>query len=219
MTISTDSLAFFAGALALGLLGSACIITTSEDDGDDVEVTDESGTPPLTTGQPSDSTGPVADETSSGPIDETTGGPAGVCTDNLVLDPGFEAGSPSAAWAEASDVFGSPICDTSWPAKNSRKLRTRSDRNVPACAGVSTGRSSSAGCCCVRARRPTSPIGSWRRIVWCTSRTSTSVRRCNAVTMPASMPTAASPPSTNAVSSGSTSRCGQPTRLRERAVP
>lgn len=112
MTISTDSLAFFAGALALGLLGSACIITTSEDDGDDVEVTDESGPPPLTTGQPSDSTGPVADETSSGPIDETTGGPVGVCTDNLVLDPGFEAGSPSEVWAEASDVFGSPICDT-----------------------------------------------------------------------------------------------------------
>lgn len=112
MTISTDSLNFLAGALALGLFGSACIITTSEDDGE-VETTDDSGPPPLTTGQPSDSSGPVADDTSGGPIDETTGGPMGECTENLVLDPGFEAGSPSEAWAEASDVFGSPICDTS----------------------------------------------------------------------------------------------------------
>lgn len=111
MTISTTSIEFLAGALALGLLGSACIITTSEDDGD-VEETGDEGDPPLTTGQPSDSTGPVADDdTTDGPIDDTTGGPAGECTDNLVLDPGFEAGSPSAVWTEASDVFGTPVCD------------------------------------------------------------------------------------------------------------
>jgi hypothetical protein len=112
MTISTDSLRTLAGATLLGLLCPACIITTSGDDGD-AEATDDDGTPPVTTGLPSDSTGPVADETSdSGPIDDTTGGPMGECTANLVLDPGFEAGTPSDAWAEASDVFGTPICNT-----------------------------------------------------------------------------------------------------------
>ncbi len=30
---------------------------------------------------------------------------------NLVADPGFETGSPNAAWAEASTNFGTPICD------------------------------------------------------------------------------------------------------------
>jgi len=31
---------------------------------------------------------------------------------NLVVDGGFEGGSPNAAWTEASTNFGSPICDT-----------------------------------------------------------------------------------------------------------
>lgn len=30
---------------------------------------------------------------------------------NLVLDPGFEGGTPNATWAEASTNFGTPICD------------------------------------------------------------------------------------------------------------
>lgn len=116
MTISTASLRTLAGVALLGLLCPACIITTSEDDGDSDADTDgeDDVDPPSTTGLPSDSTGPVVDDTGdTGPIDETTGGPVGECSDNLVLDPGFEAGTPSEAWAEASDVFGTPICDTS----------------------------------------------------------------------------------------------------------
>lgn len=112
MTISTISLRALAGVLGLGLLSSACIITTSEDDDGGRDITDD-GTPPLTSGQPSDSTGPVADDTvgSDDTSDPTTGGPVGDCSDNLVLDAGFEAGTPSEAWTEASDVFGTPICD------------------------------------------------------------------------------------------------------------
>jgi hypothetical protein len=115
MTISTDSLVTFAGAILLGLIGSACIITTSEDDdgSDDSETGEDDVDPPSTTGLPSDSSGPVVDDTGdTGPIDETTGGPVGECSENLVLDPGFEGGTPSEAWSEASDVFGTPICDT-----------------------------------------------------------------------------------------------------------
>jgi hypothetical protein len=115
MTISTDSLVTLAGATLLGLLGSACIITTSEDDdgSDDSETGEDDVDPPSTTGLPSDSSGPVVDDTGdTGPIDETTGGPVGECSENLVLDPGFEGGTPSEAWSEASDVFGTPICDT-----------------------------------------------------------------------------------------------------------
>lgn len=115
MTISTASLRTLAGVTLLGLLCPACIITTSEDDddGDDAETGEDDVDPPSTTGLPSDSSGPVVDDTSdTGPIDETTGGPVGECSENLVLDPGFEGGTPSEAWAEASDVFGTPICDT-----------------------------------------------------------------------------------------------------------
>jgi hypothetical protein len=111
MTISAVSVRTLVGVAGLGLLSTACIITTSEDDGD-VETTDD-GNPPASTGQPSDSTGPVADGTSTGPEDPTTGGPMGECSDNLVLDPGFEAGTPSEVWTEASDVFDTPICDAS----------------------------------------------------------------------------------------------------------
>lgn len=112
MTISTSSISFVVGALGLGLLSAACIINTSED-GDGGPGTD-SGDPPISTGQPSDSTGPIADDTvGTDTNDGTTGGPVGECTENLVLDPGFEAGTPSDAWTEASDAFGSPICDSS----------------------------------------------------------------------------------------------------------
>ena len=115
MIISTASFRTLAGAVALGLLAPACIITTSEDDGDVEETGDDDSPPPSTTGLPSDSTGPVADDTTgTEPSDDTTtGGPAGECSDNLVLDPGFEDGSEGDAWAQASDVFGTPICDTS----------------------------------------------------------------------------------------------------------
>jgi len=112
MKISSASLDFLAGALVIGLLGPACIFTSSEDDGD-VEDTDDDGTPPAETGLPSDSTGPVADDTSDGPDDGTTGDYPGECTDNLVLDPGFEAGGPSEEWTEESELFETLICDES----------------------------------------------------------------------------------------------------------
>jgi hypothetical protein len=35
------------------------------------------------------------------------------CTANSVGDGGFETGSPNAAWAEQSDLFGTPLCTTS----------------------------------------------------------------------------------------------------------
>lgn len=112
MTISTASLRTLAAATLLGLFLPACIITTSGDDEEGGDETDDDDGPTPTTGLPSDTTGPVVDDTGdTGPIDETTGGPAGECSDNLVLDPSFEGGTPSEAWAEASDVFGTPICN------------------------------------------------------------------------------------------------------------
>ena len=36
-----------------------------------------------------------------------------ILNENLVLDPGFEAGREAAFWTQASDHFGSPVCDTS----------------------------------------------------------------------------------------------------------
>lgn len=41
----------------------------------------------------------------------TTGGGAS-CSSAIVLDCGFESGTPSSSWSEASTNFGTPICDT-----------------------------------------------------------------------------------------------------------
>jgi len=99
---------FVVGVLGLSLLSTACIITTSEDD-DGVAASSEDGTPTPATGQTSNATGPTTESGDTG----TTGGSMEDCTDNLVLDPGFEAGTPSASWEEASMVFDTPICDAS----------------------------------------------------------------------------------------------------------
>ncbi|MCX4244822.1 hypothetical protein [Paraliomyxa miuraensis] len=99
------------GALGLCLLSAGCIITTSEDG--DGSVGSDSGDPPPTSGQPSDSSGTSGGSIGPTTDEPTTGGPQGECTDNLVLDPGFEAGTPSEAWNEASELFGTPICDAS----------------------------------------------------------------------------------------------------------
>lgn len=119
MTISAVSLRTLAGAVALGLLAPACIITTSEDDGDVEETGGDDDTPPSTTGLPSDGTTAVPDGTTGEPGDDTTGGTPEVCPDaeNLVLDPGFEGGTPSPAWTEASELFGTPICDIACQAE------------------------------------------------------------------------------------------------------
>ncbi|MEX1363327.1 MAG: hypothetical protein AB1Z98_09390 [Nannocystaceae bacterium] len=114
MKISTLSLHALLGAAGLCLASSACIITTSgsddDDDGDsatdDVTAPDDTGLPP----------GGTTGVTSVGPDDTgdpDTGGPMGECTENLVLDPGFEAGTPNPSWTEASALFGTPICDSS----------------------------------------------------------------------------------------------------------
>ncbi|MCA9712728.1 MAG: hypothetical protein KDK70_43265 [Myxococcales bacterium] len=108
-----------------GLLLAACIIEINDDDSPAASTDD--GTPPPT-GLPSDSTGPATNGTTTSPTtaavdstgttggeetDGTTGGPTGDCTENLLGDPGFEAGTPSPAWEESSTIFGTPICDTS----------------------------------------------------------------------------------------------------------
>lgn len=105
---------------ALSACLAGCILTTSgEDDG----------------GQDGDDTGGDDDSASDGvdddgvsvgddsPVDESgdddssaddgTTGPSGDCSDNLITDPSFEAGSPSTAWTEESLTFGTPICDAS----------------------------------------------------------------------------------------------------------
>lgn len=93
------------GTLGLGLLSTACIITSIDDDDgvsggstDDSTVPAETGVPPGTTGM----TG-----------EESTGGLPDNCSENLILDPGFEGGTPSADWTETSSQFGTPICDAS----------------------------------------------------------------------------------------------------------
>lgn len=74
-----------------------------EDDGWDDESTGESGS---TTGAwDTDAWDTDAGSTGTGGED----GPA--CGENLLSDPGFEAGAPSEAWTEASALFGTPLCD------------------------------------------------------------------------------------------------------------
>lgn len=99
MTKSDPALRSLAGAVALGLLSTACIITSSGDD-DNGDASDGN---PAETGLP---------ETTGGPADTgETDGPPGNCSSNLVLDPGFEGGTPNPSWTESSALFGTPICD------------------------------------------------------------------------------------------------------------
>ncbi len=111
ITFSNPSFRSLAVVAAFGLLCPACIINTTDDDSGEI-ATSDTGNPPGTTGLPSDSTGPGG-ATTDGDTDPgtTTDGPMGDCSDNLVLDPGFEAGSPNDSWEESSMVFETPICD------------------------------------------------------------------------------------------------------------
>jgi hypothetical protein len=104
-------------ALCAALAGG-CIITSNGDDdagqdatdGDDdssVSV-DDDGPNTLDDGSDGESGDPTVDDTGD---DDTTTGPPGDCSENLVLDPGFEAGTPSDVWTEQSATFGTPICD------------------------------------------------------------------------------------------------------------
>jgi len=82
-------------------------------------VADSSSTVQTFTSDPTADVSTVADVTTSpttsgdDTIGTTTGTPMGECTANLVADGGFEVGTPSQAWTESSDQFGTPICDTS----------------------------------------------------------------------------------------------------------
>jgi hypothetical protein len=101
-------------------LAGGCILTTNGDDDTGQEGTGDDDDGSVTADDDDPSVGdddPSADDNGTEPdtgneTDDTTGGPVGECSENLVLDPGFEAGSPSKVWDEASTTFGTPICDT-----------------------------------------------------------------------------------------------------------
>ncbi|HWB75006.1 MAG TPA: hypothetical protein VG755_08615 [Nannocystaceae bacterium] len=99
-------------------LFAGCIFTMADDsagDGSDSAVSDTDFDDD--TGVSSNATTPSDDSSSddSSNVDEsggeTTDGPVGECSETLIVDGGFEAGTPSTAWTEASDAFGTPICD------------------------------------------------------------------------------------------------------------
>lgn len=103
-------------------LFAGCILTTSgdEDTGNDdsndaasdTDFPSETSDTPLSDTDQLDSSSGDAE---SGNVDdtggETTDGPTGECSETRIVDGGFEGGTPSAAWTEASSQFGTPICD------------------------------------------------------------------------------------------------------------
>jgi hypothetical protein len=98
------------------LLAPACIIA-SDDDGPSAESTGGPSTtgPSSTTVTTSPTTTPQTTGTSTDDGDDadtTTGEFPEHCSDNLVEDGGFEGGTPNEAWDEHSDVWGTPICDS-----------------------------------------------------------------------------------------------------------
>jgi len=102
-------------------LFAGCILTTGSDDANDDDNSSASDTdiPSDTSGSSLSSTSPVdssAGDDESGSFDETGGettdGPTGDCSETRIVDGGFEAGTPSSVWTEASAQFGTPICDT-----------------------------------------------------------------------------------------------------------
>lgn len=102
--------------LCNALLGAGCLISTNDDDGgggDGDASADSTGgsNASITTDPTNDDTASTVDDTGDDSVGETTGTPTGECSDNLILDGGFEAGTPSEAWTEMSANFGTPICD------------------------------------------------------------------------------------------------------------
>lgn len=99
--------------LCATVLSSGCIIATNDDETGSTTTDPGTGSGTMTastTGSPSTTTAPATSGTSG---NDTTGGFPGECTGNLVADSGFEGGTPSDVWDEASDTFGTPICDSS----------------------------------------------------------------------------------------------------------
>ena len=110
MNIIEFSARRFSVLLSVALAGG-CILTTSQSDGTAGDATGDGGSFDDGSGTTSNPT-TVSDSSNDDSVDSTTG-PGGDCSANLVLDPGFEGGTPSQAWTEASDNFGTPICDAS----------------------------------------------------------------------------------------------------------
>lgn len=82
----------------VGLASSACVGTLASSDGDG------------TTGGSASASTNVTTVTAG---DSDSGGMLDGCGENLLVDPGFEGGSPSDAWMEDSPLFGTPICSAS----------------------------------------------------------------------------------------------------------
>ena len=89
--------------------------------GDDGSSTDEGDTtPPPPPGSSSEAGDTTTDEPDGTTLpdfttgeDATTGDDGGDCPPNALDDPGFEGGTPSRAWDEGSDLFGTVLCDAS----------------------------------------------------------------------------------------------------------
>lgn len=95
------------------LVATGCILTTggNDDETGDVETGDDDANP-TTSGFTSATMSSTTDPTSADDtVGETTAAPTGECSSNLILDGGFEGGTPSADWTEASINFNTPICD------------------------------------------------------------------------------------------------------------
>ena len=99
---------------AAALLLGGCVISSSDDDGGG-EGTDDNPTSggPGGDDQPDGGVGTDGDGDSGDDGDDDGVEPNPPCGDNVLQDGGFEEGTPSAAWSEASAVFGTPICDAS----------------------------------------------------------------------------------------------------------
>lgn len=86
------------------LVAQGCVVSADESDSE--QATESSSPDPsATTPEPTSTSLTDTDsDTEQPPLPEG-------CSENLLLDPGFEGGSRSSAWEQASTLFGTPICD------------------------------------------------------------------------------------------------------------
>ncbi|HWB77085.1 MAG TPA: hypothetical protein VG755_19085 [Nannocystaceae bacterium] len=97
-------------------LVAGCLITTNSDD-DDGNSSADTGNSSVETSFSSFSdtqqvdTSSGVDESGTESVGETTVGPMGDCSETRIVDGGFEAGAGAMIWDEASEQFGTPICD------------------------------------------------------------------------------------------------------------
>ncbi|MBC8073694.1 MAG: hypothetical protein IAG13_35560 [Deltaproteobacteria bacterium] len=108
-------------ALCAPMFGGCLLTVGSEDDDDSASDTDDIPSDTSFSSDDDDDDDDGNDDESSSVGDDgnsddgsdggTTEGPVGECSETRIVDGGFEAGTPSTAWTEASEQFGSPICD------------------------------------------------------------------------------------------------------------